>query len=439
MAQEFVSSFRHSSPYINAHRGRTFVIVFAGEAVDSESFASLVHDIALLNSLGVRLVLVHGARPQIEKRLQESGTATRYVGDLRVTSAGALPRICEAVGSTRMKIEAGLSMGLANSPMAGARIRVAGGNFVTAKPVGIREGVDFGHTGEVRRIDTEAITVWLQNDALVLLSPIGYSPTGEIFNVSAEQIGVAVSVALGADKLLYLTESSSPRDEDGAVLRQLSLPDTEALVSEPNGLDQDSLRHLRQALKACRAGVRRVHLLERRLEGVLLQELYSRDGVGTLIAADTYEGIRPARVDDVGGILELIAPLEEQGILVRRSRERLETEIERFVVLERDGGIIGCSAFFPFPEAGTAELACVAVDPAYQRQGRAEAILHCIEQRARHLGLKSLFVLTTRATHWFLERGFEAADLSVLPLGRRDLYNYQRGSRVFLKALISPR
>lgn len=435
MAHEFVSSFRRSAPYINAHRGRTFVIVFAGEAVASERFASLVHDIALLHSLGVRLVLVHGARPQIERRLREVGTETQYVGDLRVTSVEALPLVCEAVGGMRMEIEANLSMGLANSPMAGARIRVASGNFVTARPLGIRDGVDFGHTGEVRRIDTEAITGWLQTGAIVLLSPIGYSPTGEIFNVGAEQIGVSVAVALGADKLLYLTECPSPRDEKGAVFRQLSLPETDSLIRESENLDPDSLRHLHQALQACRAGVRRVHLLDRRIDGVLLQELFSRDGVGTLVAADTYEGIRSARVDDVGGILELIRPLEEQGILVRRSRDRLETEIDRFVVIERDGGVIGCAALYPFEESGMAELACVAVHPDYQRQGRADAILHCVEQRARHLGLNSIFVLTTRATHWFLERGFGAAEIAALPMERQTLYNYQRGSRAFLKAL----
>ena len=199
-AREFLSSFRQSSPYINAHRGRTFVIVFAGEAVASEGFAGLIHDIALLDSLGVQLVLVHGARPQIEKRLQESGCELRYVDELRVTGEEILPQVCQAIGGIRMEIEARLSMGLANSPMAGARIRVATGNFVTARPLGIRDGVDFGHTGEVRRVDREAIAGCLQAGSIVLLSPIGYSPTGEIFNVSAEQIGLAVAVALSADR-----------------------------------------------------------------------------------------------------------------------------------------------------------------------------------------------------------------------------------------------
>ncbi len=431
----FVRWFRHSSPYINAHRGRTFVVLFGGEAVAADGFADLIHDLVLLDSLGVRLVLVHGARPQVDARLRAAGLESRFVDGVRVTTATELPMVQEAASRVRMEIEARLSMGLANSPMDGARIRVTSGNFVVARPSGVHDGVDFQHTGEVRRVETDALRNALDNDAIVLLSPIGYSPTGEIFNVNAEQIAVATATALRADKLLYLIEHPSPADADGQLIRQLTPPQTERLLNERDDLPAATAAHLRQALAACRMGVKRVHLLPRQVDGVLLQELFTRDGAGTLISADRYEGIRGATIDDVGGILELIAPLEANGTLVRRSRELLETEIDRFVVLERDGGILGCAALYPFADEGLGELACVAVDPDYQGQGRADALLHYIEQQAARQHLSSIFVLTTRTGHWFRERGFQPAQLDELPVSRRALYNFQRNSRVFLKSL----
>ncbi len=434
-ANAFVAWFRHSSPYINAHRGRTFVVLFGGEAVIDPGFSDLIHDLALLNSLGVRLVLVHGARPQIEHRLRATGAEIRYVNGLRITTDEAMPCVREAVGSVRMEIEAKLSMGLANSPMAGARMRVASGNFVTARPVGVRDGIDYLHTGEVRRIDAAGVSTWLDTGAMVLLSSIGYSPTGEMFNLSAEEVGIAAAQALRADKLLYLAEEPGPSDESGRLIRQLTPAETQHLLQDRSDLSPVTRRHLQHALLGARAGVRRVHLLHRVVNGALIQELFTRDGIGTLISTDVYEGVRPATIDDVGGILELITPLEEQGILVRRSRELLEMEIEQFAVVERDGGIIGCAALYPYAADGCGELACVAVDAGYQGEARADALLNQIERRARRAGLTRIFVLTTRTAHWFRERGFEPGRIGDLPMGRQALYNYQRNSRVFIKEL----
>ena len=433
--EHFVQWFRQAGPYINAHRGKTFVVLFGGEAVESDHFSSLIHDLALLHSLGIRLVLVHGARPQVEERLRETGRELRYVNGLRLTDADDLRYVKQAVGRVRIRVEARLSMGLANSPMHGARLRVVSGNLITARPLGVRDGVDFGFTGEVRRIDDRAIRLWLDQDAIVLLSPLGYSPTGEIFNLSAEEVATATAMALRADKLLVLSESPALCHPDGRPIRELSPSDAERLLAEPAALPEETVRHLRQALRACRAGVRRAHLLERRVDGALLLELFTRDGVGTLIASDIYEGLRPAAIDDVGGILELIRPLEEDGTLVRRSRERLEMEIERFVLLERDGAIIGCAALYPLPEEGVGELACVAVHPSYRNSGRADTLLRHIERRAREQRLQRLFVLTTRAAHWFRERGFEPAEVANLPVQKQTLYNWQRRSKVFIKTL----
>lgn len=430
--KQFVNWFRHSSPYINAFRGRTFVITFGGETVADAGFASLIHDIALLNSLGARLALVHGARPQIEQRLRERDAEIRYVNGIRVTDATALACVKEAVGSVRVEIEALLSMGLANSPMAGARIRVASGNVVTAKPVGIRNGVDYQYTGEVRRIDAEAIRQQVDHGAIALLSPLGYSPTGEIFNLSASDVATATAVALKADKLISLIETRGVADQRKRLIRQLTLAEAKQLATQSPQPDELQAQWS-GAIQACQNGVRRAHLLDRHVDGGLLLELFTRDGIGTMITADVYEGTRRATIDDIGGLLELLSPLEASGILVPRSRERLEIDIDHFTVVERDGTIIACAALYPFPEKKAAEIACFAVHPDYQGAGYGTALLEHMETSAELLGVQRLFVLTTRTAHWFRERGFLPGSLQDLPVARRRLYNYQRNSKVYIK------
>lgn len=431
----FAQWFRNAAPYINAFRGRTFVVVFGGEAVADKNFAGLIHDFALLNSLGIRLVLVHGTRPQVEARLKMQSATASFHNDLRVTDDTALACVKEAVGTVRVEIEALLSMGLANSPMAGARLRVASGNVVTARPLGVHEGVDYLHTGEVRRIDADAIHQQLEQNAVVLLSPLGYSPTGEVFNLSAEDVATSAAIALHADKVLYLAEGPGLRDSRKHLTRELTLSATQQLLSSRRKLPDAMRRILHSAVNLCLNGINRVHILDRQIDGALLQELFTRDGVGTLISANAYEGTRQANIDDVAGILELIEPLEQTDVLVRRSRENLEMEIDRFTVIERDGMIIACAALYPFSSENMAELACLAVHPDYQGAARGNALLQWIEQHAKQRGLDQLFVLSTKTSHWFLERGYKKADIKTLPMKRRALYNYRRNSKVFIKML----
>ena len=433
--KHFIEGFRQSAPYIHAHRDCTFVLAFGGDAVVDSRFADLVHDIALLHSLGIRLVLVHGARPQIEARLRSRGARLEYANGLRVTDDAALECVKEAAGTVRVEIEALLSMGLANTPMAGARIGASSGNFVTARPLGVRDGIDYCHTGEVRRIDIAAIRQHLDDRRIVLLSPLGYSPTGEVFNLSAEEIAVAAASDLQADKLIVLTEETDLRDGRRQLVSQLSLPDATKLLQSRRKLPEDTVRHLQHAIQACRKGVRRTHIVSRRQDGALLLELFTRDGNGTLITAEIYEGLREAVIDDVGGILELIKPLEEAGILVRRSRECLEMEIDHFLVIERDGTVIACAALYPGEKARQAELACLAVHPDYRNAGRGDALLAAIEERAAGMAIDSLFVLTTQTAHWFRERGFVPGELKQLPGRKKSLYNYQRNSKVYFKTL----
>ncbi|RDH91443.1 MAG: amino-acid N-acetyltransferase [endosymbiont of Seepiophila jonesi] len=431
----FVTWFRDASPYIHAHRGRTFVVCFGGEAVANRCFPNLIHDLAILQGLGIRLVLVHGARPQIEERLQTRGAKMQYIDGLRVTDDVALACVKEAAGAVRVEIEALLSMGLSNSPMAGARIRAASGNFVTAKPIGVRNGTDYGHTGEVRRVDSAAIEQRLETGAIAIIPPIGYSPTGEVFNLSAADVAASVAIALGADKLISLVEGKGLTDSRGRLITNVVPRDVDTILSRRKRLPEDICQHLRAAVIACRSGVNRIHLLDRKGDGALLQELFTRDGSGTLITAEPYEETRTASIDDIGGLLELLAPLEAEGVLVRRSRELLETEIERFTLMERDGMAIACAALYPYAKEGMAELACVVVHPDYRDGGRGDRLLEQMETTARAQGIRQVFLLTTHTAHWFRERGFVTAELKSLPIKRRQLYNYRRNSKVLIKQL----
>ncbi|HSB94997.1 MAG TPA: amino-acid N-acetyltransferase [Spongiibacteraceae bacterium] len=431
-SKDYVKWFRNSAPYINTHRGKTFVLMFSGDAVEHANFANIIHDIALLNSLGVKLILVHGARPQIESRCQLRGITPHFHKDLRVTDAATLECVKDAAGNLRAQIEALLTTGLANSPMYGAQIRVCSGNFVIAKPMGIHDGVDFCNTGEVRRVDSEAINRLLQAGAIVLLSPIGYSPTGEVFNLSFEDVATQTAVALKADKIIAFTESSGLL-KDNELIRFAELREVRLLMSHCR--DQQMLGVLQALVQSCEHGVKRTHLISYSEDGALLQELFTRDGAGTLITEDQYEQIRTAQINDIGGILAIIEPLESEGKLVKRSRELLETEINQFTVIDRDGMVIACAALCPYPEQGSGEIACVATHADYRGADRGERLLAALETKAAGLGLSKVFILTTRTAHWFQEQGFVPASLEELPPQKQALYNYQRNSKVFVKEL----
>lgn len=431
--KDYVKWFRNTAPYINAHRGKTFVLMISGEAIAHPNFANIIHDIALLNSLGVKLVLVHGARPQIEERAALRNLEARIEQGLRITDPDTLECVKDAAGSLRAHIEALLTMGVANSPMHGARIRVCSGNFVIARPIGVRDGIDFQHTGIVRRIDRNAIEQQLQDGSIVLLSPLGYSPTGEIFNVSLEDVATQTAISLRADKLVVFTEQDGILNRDGELVSVCGFSFIKGLLSEC--LDSELQSLMRAIVKAGEKGVSRCQCISYREDGALLQELFSRDGYGTLVTQDHYEMLRVASIEDVGGILELIAPLEAEGVLVKRSRELLENEIHHFSVIERDGMVVACAALYPYSEQHCGEIACVATHADYRGEDRGERLLAHLEKQALSMDLQQVFVLTTQTAHWFQEQGFVEAKQSDLPPKKQQLYNLQRNSKVFMKAL----
>ena len=433
--QDYVAWFRNSSPYINAHRGRTFVVMISGEAVQEPGFHHIIHDLALLNSLGIRLILVHGARPQISARLSAQNIYTRFERHTRITDAAALDAALDAVGAVRLRIEGLFSMGLANSPMHNASIQVVSGNFVIAKPVGVRDGFDYQHTGEVRRVQVDAIRRQLDDGNIVLLSPIGCSPTGELFNMNSEEVASTTAIAMKADKIIYLGEDTGVVDADGRLVREISPQEAGQLLAREIIQNPTTERQLTAACHAASNGVARAHLVNFREDGALLRELFTRDGCGTLVTRENYENVRGAYIEDVGGILELIEPLEAAGVLVRRSRERLEAEIKRFTITERDGMVIGCAALYPFNDGQSGEIACVAVHPDYRNADRGRKLLEHLEKRARSQGIHTLYVLSTQTAHWFQEQGFAPIPVDELPGERKGLYNYQRNSKVFRKQL----
>lgn len=430
---EYVKWFRNSAPYINAHRGKTFVLMLGGEAIADANFANIVHDIALLNSLGVRLVLVHGARPQIELRVSDAGLSSQFHNDLRITDEQELRCVTDAAGSLRAHIEALLSMGVANSPMHGAAIRVCSGNFVTARPMGVIDGVDFKHTGVVRKVDASALRQQLDQQAIVLLSPLGYSPTGEIFNLSAEDVAVHTAATLKADKLILLTGAAGLLDSEQRLIRQCEYRDVDAELQRQPTLGRDSI--VQAVVDAGDLGIDRCHMVSYSEDGALLQELFTRDGAGTLVTQEHYEQLHTASIDDIGGILAIIEPLEARGVLLKRSRELLENEIGHFKILVRDGMVIACAALYPYAEAGSGEIACVATHPDYRGADRAERLLAQLEREARQQGLNQVFVLTTQTAHWFQEQGYVQCPFTELPEAKQKLYNFQRNSKAFIKAL----
>lgn len=430
---DYVQWLRQASPYINTHRESTFVVMLPGEAIEHANFNNIIYDLVLLHSLGVRLILVHGSRPQINEKITEKHLSPEYYNGLRVTNTEILDCIIEVVGKLRCVFEAKLSMGLASSPMQGSRLRVTSGNFVTAKPLGVIDGIDYQHTGEVRRIDRKGIIRQLDERNIVLLSPLGYSPTGEIFNLSCEDVAMATAIKLQADKLILYGEQKGIFNEQGNLIRELRPHETIPHIRRLANTEQANL--LTTAAESCRQGVHRAQIVSYAENGALLAELFSRDGNGTLVAQEQFETIREANIEDVGGLMELIKPLEEQGILVRRSREVLEREINQFTIIEREGMIIACAALYPIANSEAGELACLAVSSDYRHDGKGDDLLARIESRANQQGIKTLFVLTTKTAHWFLERGFQPSSVDKLPVARASLYNFQRNSKVFEKNL----
>lgn len=420
---DFVKLFRDSAPYLHAHRGTTLVAWLPGELLAAQPrLQQLAQDLLLVHTLGIRLVLVPGCRPQIESRLADAGLSSSFHASERITSADALIHVVDAVGVARLQLETALSRGLANTPGHYSAPSVVAGNFVTAQPLGVRDGVDFQYTGVLRRVNNEAIKSALDANAIVVVSAIGNSPSGDQYNISSQALAVETASAVGADKLVLFTEQGFDADSAQKALTASVAKESANAV-------------LRSAADAVKQGVDRVHVLDSTHDGGLLKELFTRDGDGLLVCDNQYDSLHTPTINDVAGILALIEPLEEAGVLVSRSREQIELELERFVVLERDGMVVGCAALAQFDASGMAELYCFAVHPDYRGRGLAGELLAAVEGRAAVTGVSQLFVLTTRTADWFRENGFIPSSIDQLPEPRKAIYNTERNALIYLKVL----
>ena len=432
--EQYARWFRASTPYISAHRGRTFVVLLSGEAMLHGNLVNIVHDLALLNVLGARVVVVHGARPQIDRSLPHSTFHTHLGITRRITDAAAMETVAGVHGQVRCALEALFSTGLPTSPLHQTEIQLVTGNFVIARPIGVLDGADHQLAGQARRVRAKGINANLDTGAIVLLSPMGYSPSGQAFNLASDELAETVAITLKADKLIVLDESPYLTDAASERLANLSPAELEDALGT-RLLGEATRRNLRTLLGAVRGGVASGQLVSYSDDGALLAELYTAEGVGTQITTEDRRVVRRADARDVADIVEIMRPLEEAGVLVERSRDRLERDLEHFLVAELDGIVAGCCALLP---AGTgAELACVAVHPAHRggAAGIGRKLLAAAENAARAEGFERLFVLTTQTRDWFVENGFSEAASDTLPESYRAHVRIQRNPKVLVKAI----
>ena len=415
-----IETFRSAAPYIYAHQGNIFVITIPNNLIESDDLPDLVQDLALIQTLGIKLIIVYG-----------TGVSVR--NSSTVVDSKKLRKLQQKIGELQTRIESLFSTGLVNTPMAGMKLTTVSGNFVHAKPLGVVDGTDLQFHGEVRRIDTHAIESQLSHGNIVLLTSLGYSPSGETFYIDEYDVASTVAASIPSDKLIFLMDEKTLVNSKKQRIKHLTLEGAQNTLVRRKTLSKSLKHYIHFAINACLNRVHRVHLLSAEVPGALLQELFSHDGAGTLITAEHYDDIRPANIEDVGGIISLIAPLEEQGILVSRTREQIECEIYNFDVIERDGFVIACGALHSVSKNHVGEISCLAVHADYQKEGHGDRLLKHLEKKAWSHDLHTIFVLTTRALHWFREHGYRKSNIKDLPVSKQKAFNYQRNSRVFVK------
>jgi len=459
--------FRAMAPYIAVHYGHTVVIHVPGEVLESGNADQVMHDILLLKTLGIKPILVAGCRPQIRKKLEQVGKKSLFVQGNRVCDGETLYHCQSVAGHVRLNIESLLTRGLMNSPTGVGSVQVTSGNFVRAIAFGVRGGIDFLHTGVVKKVAARRIQELLDQGDVVVLSHLGVSQSGTIYHCRSEDVAVQAAIDLKANKLVFLHNGESlvdMRKEGGAIVHNLPLnvakSFTTRLAEELGQSGQEYVSHssdvdpkrewklqfldyMQGAIRAVSKGVHRAHLVSRHIEGSIISELCTRDGIGLLISQDLYDGVRTATIHDVPAIKSLLEPLEKANILITRPPKLIEKEVDKFIVFEREGMILACCHLKHFPDPkygnGAAEMSSVAVSAALHGEGIGNALLSYCLRRAFSQNIKHLFVLTTHTQGWFIDRGFKEVTPDHLPPDKLKTYDYSRNSKVFFKTINSER
>ncbi len=436
--REQVDLIREVFYYQSRFDGKTIVLKIDEPILQEPHFPQFMKDLAMLRATGIEIILVPGAKQWIDSVLNEYDITTVYCEGLRVASAEAIPFIRMAAFDVANRLMTLLTAFQANAVI---------GNFIRARGLGVLGGQDFEHTGKVEKILVEPLQKVLDQGMIPIFPCIGWNAAGKPYNLSSDEIALAVAEALQAEKLFFVNASDGFMDtrfrlpeglvknSDGRVAR-LSLEEAEQVLELNAGNPDDDLKYLQLALAACRKGTERAHVVDGRLEGAILREIFSNLGVGTMVYGSEFESIRPMRATDIPEVLRLMQPLMEEGILLHRSQDDLLNLLADFVVYEIDGVVHACGALHAFPgktekDASQGEVAAIATNPTYAHLSMGRKILSFLTDKARRAGYGRVFALTTRTLDWFEQLGFTEAALQSLPEKKQSAYNHARKSRIF--------
>ena len=434
----FIQNFRLSAKYINLFNQNIFVIALSGYVFNEDQFVKIAQDINILHSLKIKVILVYGARPQVESILVKNKIPVRLLKNMRVTSSAALKHVIEVNGAIRNKIEATLS----TIKSVSEGMRLSSGNFLTAMPVGIIDGIDMESTGKIRGVDVEAIKNKLNHHEIVIVSPIGYSPIGQIFNLSYEQTAANIAAAINADKLIYYVDANGILNERGELIPELTSEKAHKLISHieekpspesAQNLSYDDFNILKSSVFAIKNKIKKVHLINRHIDGSLIEELFTEKGSGTILTEFALENFRKATEGDLKDIYRILFPLEKRKIFIERDLTQIKGMINQFYILEHDKKFVGCVSLNSFKES--LELASFSIEPKYQRLGFGKKLLKFCELEAKKLKYDEIFILTTQSEHWFAENGFKEKSKELMPTFKKKTYQSERNSKYLTKKL----
>src|SRR5262245_27144675 len=431
--REQVDLIREVFYYQNRFDGKTIVLKIDYPILNAPHFPQLLKDLAMLRATGIEIILVPGAREWIDAVLKEYEIESEYVDGVRIATQDSIPFVRMAAFDVANRLMTLLTAFQANAVI---------GNFVRARGIGVVDGVDFQNSGRVDKILKEPLQQILNQGMIPIFPCIGWNAAGKPYNLSSDDIAMAVAEALQAEKLFFVTDSDGVmetrftlppglvKNSDGRVAR-LSLEEAEEVLNLNAGNPDPDLKYLSLALTACRKGTERAHVVDGRMEGAILREIFSNLGVGTMVYGNNdYESIRPMKADDIGDVLRLIQPLIKEGILIKRTEDDLIGRQSDFVVYSIDDVVHACGSLRDYGD-GQGEIAGIATNPVYSHLSMGRKILSYLVEKAVRLGMTRVFALTTRTVDWFEQMGFVETNIDTLPAKKRETYDHVRKSRIF--------